>query len=331
MWIASCEQGAENVHAAWRMTVARGAVATGYAGNPNVAALAVAGSVGAGLADRFSDLELDCYWFRPPADAERLAPVRSLGAELTALWDYDQDDEEWSDDYRVGELDITVSNFLVSSAERFLDDVVLRASTDPVRHMRLAAFQRSRPLLGAEMMASWRARADAFPARLVTALVEQALAPEALRGWAAREALVSRGDGLALGDLLARAGYAAVKVVLALNRVYLPHRQLKWQRHLIAGLGLVPERLAERLESMSASPPKEGIQTAEALLAEIAALAEAHSGADISGFREALLERRKAIDPPLPRPDRPTQNSLLRNTLPTWPQTAQIGGGYFAW
>ena len=62
-----------------------------------------------------------------------------MAGELTALWDYDQDDEEWSEDYRVGELDITVSNFLVSSVGQFLDDVLLRASTDPVRHMRLAA------------------------------------------------------------------------------------------------------------------------------------------------------------------------------------------------
>jgi hypothetical protein len=289
----------DNVHVAWRMALA-GQVAEGYAGNPGLAALAVAGSVGAGLADRFSDLELDCYWFRPPADGERLAPVRSLGGELRALWDYDAGDEEWSEDYRVGQLDITVSNFLVSSAGRFLDDVVLRASTDPVRHMRLAAFQRSRPLRGAEMMESWRARAGAFPGNVVTALVEQALAPEVLSGWAAREALVSRGDGLAIGDLLTRAGYAVVRVVLALNRVYLPHRQLKWQRHLITGLGLVPERLAERLESMSAGPPEEGIRTAETLLTEVAALVEAHSGAEISDFREALLERRQTIDPPLP-------------------------------
>ena len=295
----SCGQGTGNVHAAWRMAVARRAAA-GYAANPGLAALAVAGSVGACVADRFSDLELDCYWFRPPTEAERLAPVGSLDGELTALWDYDQDDEEWSEDYRVGELDITVSNFLVSSAERFLDDVVLRASTDPVRHMRLAALQRSCPLLGAELMASWRARADAFPDGLVSVLVEQALAPDVLRGWGAREALVSRGDGLAVGDLLARAGYAVVRVVLAVNRVYLPHRQLKWQRHLIAGLGLAPEQLGERLESMSASPPEEGLRTAEALLAETAALAEEHSGADISGFREALSERRRAIDPPPP-------------------------------
>lgn len=301
-------QGTDNVHAAWRMTVA-GQAAEGYSGNPGLAALAVAGSVGAGLADQFSDLELDCYWFRPPTDGERLAPVRSLGGELTALWDYDQDDEEWSEDYRAGGLDITVSNFLVSSAERFLDDVILRASTDPVRHMRLAALQRSRPLLGAELMASWRARAGAFPGTVVTALVEQALSPEVLRGWSAREALVSRGDGLAAGALLASAGHAVVRVVLALNRVYLPHRQLKWQRHLIAGLGLVPERLAERLEAMSVGPLGDGIRTAEALLAEIAALAEAHSGADISDFREVLLERRQAIGPPPPESRRLPRNN----------------------
>jgi hypothetical protein len=292
--------GPENVHAEWRMAVARRAVRT-YTGNRNVAALAVAGSVGAGIADRFSDLELDCYWVRPPADADRLAPVHALAGELTALWDYDPDDQEWSEDYRVGELDITVSNFLVGSVEQFLDDVLRRASTDPVRHMRLAALQRSRPLLGAELMASWRTRADAFPDMLVAALLEQALAPEALRGWAAREALVSRGDDLAVSDLLTRAGHAVVHAVLALNHIYLPHDQLKWQRHLITGLRLAPARLAERLKSTSADPPADALQAAEALLADTADLAEEYSNADISAFRKALSQRRQAIDPPQPR------------------------------
>ena len=291
--------GAENVHAAWRMGVAERAAGV-YAGNRNLAVLAVAGSVGAGIADRFSDLELDCYWVRPPTDADRLAPVRALGGQLTALWDYDQDDEEWSEDYLVGELGITVSNFLVSSVEQFLDDVVIRASTDPVRHMRLAALQRCRPLAGTEMMASWRARAGTFPCTLVSALVEQALAPEVLTGWSAREALVSRGDDLAVRDLLTRAGHAAVRAILALNRVYLPHRQLKWQRYLTTGLGLVPDRLTERLESLSNGQHGEALQAAETLLAEIVALAEAHCDADIGAFREALSQRRPAIGPPQP-------------------------------
>ena len=289
--------GEENVHAAWRMAVAQRVAGT-YAGNPNVAALAVAGSVGAGLADRFSDLELDCYWFRPPVDADRLGPVEAMGGTLLALWDFDEDDEEWSEDYRVGELDITVSNFLVGSIERFLDDVVVRLSTEPVRHMRLAAVQRSFPLIGADLMASWRARADTFPDALVAVLVEEALTPDALRGWAAREALAGRGDDLAVSDLLTRIGHAMVGAVLALNRVYLPHRQLKWQRQLLAGLALAPERFAERLRSLSLGPPTVAFMVAETLLAEIAALVAAHSTADIGAFREALSERRRPVDPP---------------------------------
>jgi 8-oxo-dGTP pyrophosphatase MutT (NUDIX family) len=279
------------------MAVARQAAAA-YAGNPNVAALAVAGSVGAGLADRFSDLELDCYWVRPPTDADRLRPVAAAGGSLTARWDFDEDEEEWSEDYRVGELDVTVSNFLVSSIERFIDDVVRRTSTEPVRHMRLAAIQRSRPLIGADRMASWQARARAFPAELVTALVEEALTPDALRGWAARAALVSRGDDLALTDLLTRAGAAVFRAVLALNHVYLPHRQLKWQRHLLTGLTLAPDLLEERLGFMTAGRPAEAVRTAETLLAETAALAEANSAADLTGFRAELTGRRRAVNPP---------------------------------
>ena len=269
-----------------------------YAGNGKLAALAVAGSVGAGLADRFSDLELDCYWSSPPGDADRAGPIGALGGELTGFWEYDEDDQEWSEDYLLGDLGVTVSNFLTGTVERFLDDVVLNADTSPVKHMRLAALQRSRPLLGAELITSWRARADNFPGGLASALVQQALDPEMLTGWAARDALASRGDDLAAQDLLTRAGHAVVRAVLAVNRVYLPHRQIKWQHHLITGLEVVPERLAERLESVSASPPAEAFRAAEALLEDTVLLAEAHTGADLSSFRQALAERRQPIDPP---------------------------------
>ena len=89
-----------NAHAAWRLAVAEQA-ARAYAGNGKLAALTVAGSVGAGLADQFSDLELDCYWFTSPDELDRTGPVDALGGEMTALWDYDAGDQEWSEDYRL--------------------------------------------------------------------------------------------------------------------------------------------------------------------------------------------------------------------------------------
>jgi hypothetical protein len=274
--------------------------ATAYAGNGKLAALAVAGSVGAGLADRFSDLELDCYWFGPPGDANRAGPVGALGGELTGWWDYDEADREWAEDYLLGGLGVTVSNFTVATIGDFLEDVVGRADTDPVKHMRLAALQRSRPLLGGDLIASWRARADRFPDELARAMVRQALTAEVLAGWAARDALAARGDDLAARDVLTRAGQAVVRAVLAVNRVYLPHPQLKWQRHLISGLTAVPGRLQERLQAMTARPPAQAFPAAQALLEDTVLLAEARTGADLTAFREALAQRRHPLDPPPP-------------------------------
>jgi hypothetical protein len=176
------ESGPASVHAGWRLALAERA-ARAYASNVKLAALTVAGSVGTGLADRFSDLELDCYWFDPPGDLDRSGPVHLLGGELEALWDYDHDEEEWSDDYQLGDLEVTVSSFLVSTIDRFVDDVVLRTESDPVKHMRLAALHRSRPLAGTELISAWRARAAVYPDKLVAAMVARSLGPDVLGGW----------------------------------------------------------------------------------------------------------------------------------------------------
>lgn len=269
-----------------------------YAANERLAVMAVAGSVGTGQADRYSDLELDCYWLEAPADADRTAPVRALGGQLGALWDYDCDEEEWSEDYRLGDLDVTVSNFLVTAAERFIDDVVLQADTDPVKHMRLAAIQRSCPLVGAGLVESWRARAACYPDDLAVSMVGRALAPDVLAGWAAREALVSRGDRLAVHGLIVRIEHAVVTAMLAVNRTYMPHRLVKWQRFLIAGLEVVPAGLADRLDGLWPGDSPAALAEAEALLVETTDLAEAHTGADLSEFRQAIAERRHAVAPP---------------------------------
>ena len=290
------ESGAANAHAVWRLAVAAQA-ARAYAANDKLAALAAAGSVGTGLADRFSDLELDCYWVDPPGDLDRSGPVRVLGGDLAALWDYDPDEQEWSDDYRLGGLAVTVSSFLVSTIDRFIDDVVLRADTDPVKHMRMAALHRCRPLRGADLISAWRARV-VYPDTLVAAVVERSLSADVLAGWAARDALASRGDDLAVQDLLSRAGHAVFGAVLALNGIYSPHRTVKWQSHLISELDVMPGHFAERLHLLATGGNAQALSEAETLLADTVQLVTARTDADISSFCEELSQRRRGVDPP---------------------------------
>jgi len=115
---------------------------------------------------------------------------------------------------------------------------------------------------------------------------------EALTGRDAQEALASRGDDLAIHDLVTRAERAVLARSLALNGVYLPHPLFRWQRHLIGGLDLVPERLAPRLRWLWTSGSAQALEEAEALLAETVLLAQTHTDANIGSFSEHLAQRR---------------------------------------
>ena len=287
--------GENGRHVAWRIEIAR-EIAEGYQSENGLVALTVAGSVGAGLADRWSDLEIDCYWSHAPSDAQRRAPLERIGASDQVIWDYDPDDREWSEDYRVGRLAVNVSNFTAETVEEFLDRVIEGGDTDPVKHMRLAAIERCAPLRGGRTVEAWRARAREYPDALVDAMVAGSLRPGVLGGWESRDASVERGDSIASHALLARIEQAVVATAMALSRVYMPHRYFKWQRAALSACEIAPEHLVERLEFLWHPSLPNGLATAESLLADVLLLAEKHSDADLTAFREQFRARRSPVD-----------------------------------
>lgn len=280
-------------HVAFRLEIARRINQCYEPGCP--VALTAAGSVGAGLADRWSDLELDCYWCEPPTEAQRKAPIDRIGGEHAVLWDYDETDAEWSDDYVLEGLEVTISNFTVSTVEAFIGAVVEDAGTDPITHFRLAAIRRCVPLRGETLVRDWQEQARTYPDRLVAAMVERALAPDALLGWSSRDALVQRRDLVALHGLLSRIEQAVISSLLALNRTYEAHPLLKWERHLLGGLQLAPRQLSARLQQMWSEDHAQALVAAENLLGDTLVLAEQHSKAQLSQFREAFAARRKPV------------------------------------
>ena len=278
------------------MQVAR-AIADAYGSEHQLVALTVAGSVGAGLADRWSDLEIDCYWSDAPSDSQRRAPLPRIGASDVVVWDYDPAEREWSEDYTVDRLAVNVSNFTTETVEEFLERVIEHGDTDPVKHMRLAAIESCVCLRGEGPTGAWRERAREYPDALVDAMVAAALRPGVLDGWESRDAWVERGDGIASHALLARIEQAVLATVLALNRVYRPHRYFKWQRAALSACAIAPERLSERLESLWHPSLPDGLASAESLLADLLLLADQRSGANLTAFRELFGARRSPVDP----------------------------------
>jgi hypothetical protein len=86
--------------------------------------------------------------------------------------------------------------------------------------------------------------------------------------------------------------------VLAVNHVYLPNPMIKWQKHLIGELEMMPEQFSERLQALPRSGSAEALTIAEALMVDTIQLVKTRSDARIASFSEVLSERRHAIDPP---------------------------------
>lgn len=111
----------------WRLALAQ-RIARAYAADQNARVVMIAGSVGRGSADRFSDIEIDVYYERAPTRAERAAVVERMGGVLEGL---DEDDDEWAEDFSVGGFHAASSTFLVETMERYMREVVDEAQIAP--------------------------------------------------------------------------------------------------------------------------------------------------------------------------------------------------------
>jgi hypothetical protein len=280
-----------------RMEVARRAVER-YASDPNVAAVGVAGSVGRGTADVWSDLELDVYWHEPPDDAARRRVPDELGAAITQFWPYSPEEREWGEEYRVDGLSVGISGFLTATVDDLIDRVVGSASTSPDAQMRLAAIRSGRPLHGADHFAGWRQRTDDYPDELRRRMVLRYLDPSRFDGWRLRDTFVERDDLFALHDLLARCVRNVLGALHGVNRIYLADPKLKWEQRLVSEMPLAPADLAERLRTVwTADDVAVRVSIIEALVVETVALATAETGADLRELERALAERRSAWPP----------------------------------
>lgn len=271
-----------------------------YARNPKVAAIAAAGSVGAGIADQWSDLELDIYWHESPTDEERRRPIEVLGGEIDEYWPYDEEYEEWSEEYSLGGLGVGISSFVVDTARRFIHRLTVDGDPDTIGQVRVAAIRSAMPLHGTELLAEWKQQSEIYPDTLRQRMVEQHLDPEGFSGWHLRDALVHRGDLLALHETLGRVVRNVIGTLHGLNRVLLGNPSMKWERATVAQFRLRPPNLTDRLEAAWVGALGDRARAVEGLIEDTVTLAEQELTTSFSDTRRVLARRRPVLSQPNP-------------------------------
>jgi hypothetical protein len=271
----------------WRFELAE-RIGSSYARDPNAAVVMVAGSVGRGSADRYSDIEIDVYYERPPTEAERVNAVRGAGGTLVALG---EDEDEWEERMAFGGFEAHTSTFLVPTMERYLREVLDEFDTGPAAQTRLFSVLNAVPLKGEAKVGRWRARAAAYPDELRHAMLAAHLDFEPFRYGA--EMLAARDDRLALYELFLETARGLLGALFGLNRIYLPtYDYLKWMDEWVRLIPVKPTDLARRLERVFELDPPTAVGALEELIDETLALVgEQLPEFDAAPFRAAVKRR----------------------------------------
>lgn len=274
----------------WRLETGK-QVAALYAQNPKLRALVVAGSVGRGWADEWSDIELDLFWNEPPTDKDRKSVIEAVNG--TVEYYYPLEDGEWSDAYFVDELKFEISSFLVSTLEQYISEVIEQNDDALEKQLRLAALQNSIALYGDDLIQRWRAQIANYPDALAEKIIRENVD---FGGWNSVPLALARGDLLMAYDLTTKVQKQVMTVLLALNRTYMGHPRGKWLRHFADGMQYKPARLAERISYALREGSEQGTREMDAVIEETFDLVERHfPQIDLTDIKRDVRFRRKKI------------------------------------
>lgn len=245
------------------MGVAR-KVADAYGQDEGVTAAVVGGSVGRGCADEHSDVEVDVYWAAPPTDGGRREAIAAAGGELKKLWAYEPAEGEWSEEFTVDGLSVTVSGFTVAWLTEAISQ---RSDFDILTQMRLSALVEGAALLGVEQVEQWRSESP-YTDELAVSAISHYLNAAPLASWCQWPALEERKDAVPLSHLCTDMISSLLGLLCAVNHVYVSHPRFKWATHTMAECTLAPARLPDRLSTALDGPAGDLARTVHALYSE---------------------------------------------------------------
>jgi hypothetical protein len=242
--------------------------------------IALTGSVAMGVADRTSDIELNCWSAELPTVEQRAAWIASVGGADVSMREQPWPDGTLEATFRVDGVWIEAGWMTAARLDETLRGIL---AAEVVGHDRLQwawIVGIAVELRSAGLLDRWRDELARYPEplrdRLIDANTRVWGQPHAMMG---RWTNCRRRQPLALTERLTWDAYNLLRLLFALNRRWEP--DWKWLRQVTGDLPIAPERLGERLEWVFEAPAlEERVATSLALIRDALALAPSTEGVE---------------------------------------------------
>ena len=280
----------------WRIALARRIVPI-YANHPKVKAVIVGGSVGRGISDQYSDVEIGVFWTEPPSEAERRTLAERVGIvhkEQMSPYKFEPNhpgEEEADEDVYVGGdkdngFKVDIKHKTIAAAEQYL--VEMFDHCQPHDDRLAEVLFHSIPLYGQSLIEQWRRKIATYPTKLAQKIVQTQLRFEQ---WWLCEQFAKEEEMILVQEQFSERLAIIISVLATLNRVYA--LEIKWTDWSIKQLQIAPSTLTRRAKRVFEQPPQVGAQQLRQLIEETFDLVKMHLP-DI----DVESRRRKAFEGP---------------------------------
>lgn len=255
-------QQTENISVNWQRELAKQQIAPLYQQINGLVCCLLVGSSARNLQRDFSDVDLVMYWDNIPSELQRIQIIEQATGIITEMYDSSEDDADISLQsqsdvfYLLGDkhtgIKIDVTHKTVTSAEKLIDDVVIRYETKRIKFAILHSLHHSLTLVGEDwMMARLAQIGDEMPMRVAVKLIEDNIRFNPI--WIF-DMFAGRPDPILYHRFRSKNLDQMLMVLGAVNRLYMPDG-FKHLDAFIDELTIQPDRLGHDIYQILDSDP----------------------------------------------------------------------------
>ena len=279
----------------WRIALAR-RIAPIYANHPKVKVVVVGGSVGRGIADRYSDVEIGVFWIEPPSKADREMLAEQVGVvyrKQMSPYKFDPchpGEEEADEDIYVGEdkdsgFNVDIKHKTIAAVEQYLVEMFDRCQ--PHDNRLAEVLSHSIPLYGQSLVERWRKKVATYPTELAQKIVQTQLRFEQ---WWLCEQFAKEEEMILVQEQFSERLTKIISILAVLNRVYV--LEIKWTDWSIKQLKIAPSNLIHRARQIFGQSPQVAAQQLRQLIEETFDLVKLHfPDIDVESRRQKAFKR----------------------------------------